>query len=584
MSTFLRTGLPLGAFLACALAGWMSPDGGAATASENTTAPGRSAKHSQRERRTAGRAGVPEEVRRLLASVRAGSTPVDRMRATLELANTLPVSELEKWYVGEWFDEFQGEMAANLFYRVTRARWLAEDPAGLVACFLRLNNTETYEVAGLWAKTDPEAALAFLEKTRKGEDRERLMSSMLTAFGEADPAFAISRMMKLNELTSQDRSWALQGLIAKLARTAPDLMAREKEGWPSHLQLMAEAQLEKGEMARNFSGGIQRLSEAADGKQQFLKMMNNDSELMKKLVANGGDLPPGWFAEAVLANTGYAFEEDPGKWLDSDLRAMGFDEAQAKMVRTEAIQVLSRKEPERALEMLLAEEAGIDRLSCLQGAFSNLAYKDKAAAREWLAKLSDPEEIAMAKSFVEREEQSIQGSKQPTAERWQEKLGALAEEGGSESDYLLAQDTRRWGSEQAELAREAFRELPAEQKDAVAARLAKSPYAQIDPGLRGEAVAYLLANPTAGNAGTGEKAMVSWASQLAASWGDEDPLAAGRWVQNLPEGEARLSAAKNLAAKWAESEPAGARRWAAGLPAGDRTAVEQYLKGDSKGN
>jgi hypothetical protein len=67
-------------------------------------------------------------------------------------------------------------------------------------------------------------------------------------------------------------------------------------------------------------------------------------------------------------------------------------------------------------------------------------------------------------------------------------------------------------------------------------------------------------------------------SGLVSSWGRKDPVAAGRWVNSLPAGEARLWAAKNLAAQWAEYEPSAARQWAAGLPADERRQVDAYLK------
>jgi hypothetical protein len=77
--------------------------------------------------------------------------------------------------------------------------------------------------------------------------------------------------------------------------------------------------------------------------------------------------------------------------------------------------------------------------------------------------------------------------------------------------------------------------------------------------------------------------MTRHASGLVSSWGRKDPVAAGRWVNSLPSGEARLWAAKNLAAQWNEYEPAAARQWTAGLPADERNQVQAYLDSGAAG-
>ncbi len=176
---------------AFAFAGWhvAGEKNPASTAASAVEAPPRQIKRSSP--RTSGARDMPAEVRERLARIHAARTPEDRMRATIELAHSLSVSEMERWYVAEWFN-FDDGMESNVFYRITRARWLAEDPAGLMAYSLRRNSDKTHEVAGQWAKQDPAAALAFLVSTKKDPtDFQRLVYAMAGPLAAVDPALAL---------------------------------------------------------------------------------------------------------------------------------------------------------------------------------------------------------------------------------------------------------------------------------------------------------------------------------------------------------------------------------------------------------
>lgn len=76
----------------------------------------------------------------------------------------------------------------------------------------------------------------------------------------------------------------------------------------------------------------------------------------------------------------------------------------------------------------------------------------------------------------------------------------------------------------------------------------------------------------------GKRTLTQAASLLAANWAREDPAAAGKWVNSLPEGEERLWAAKNHGFIWNESDPSAANRWIEALPEQDRQQINEYLK------
>lgn len=565
-------------FAAFALAGWQAaaPEKQAAP----PTADAASGKASKRGPRTAGKSAMPEDVRQRLAAIHAARTPDERLRATLALAHSLPVSEMERWYKSDWFD-FHDNMDSNLFFRITRARWLAEDPEGLMTHFLRCNHEKTYEMAGRWAKQDPRAALAFLRGVKDRNDLQRIAPSVAGPLAEADPAAAAAEVLRLQKLFGDGQSHAVTELISELARHAPDLLEAESAAWPAGIRKTASEALVVASLTKDFAGGIATLRDAPGGRQRFLAAIESDPDLMKEMAKHPAALPDGWFAEAASSNPYFFINEDPGKWIDTDLSAMGFSDRQSQTLRSYALSYLGSKNPDRALALLDGETLDKNqRNNLLSSTISNLATKDRARAEAWVASLTDPQEIELARQNLEHADSQAEGKTPPTPSEW---LTGLADKSDS---YLwqYARLTQTWDREQLAAAVSGFAELPAGQRSAVATKLAGD-QSDLPTALRAEAIRYLLENPVepdpqavTNGAGT---VLVRSTSNLASSWGREDPVAAGRWVRSLPPGTERVWAAKNLAAQWAEYEPAAARQWAAGLPADERKEVVEYLDSGS---
>jgi hypothetical protein len=561
-------------FGAFALAGWQAraPD----QATPPPAAEPAPAKASKRGPRTAGKAAMPEDVRQRLAAIHAARTPDERLRATLALAHSLPVSEMERWYQSDWFD-FHDGMDANLFYRITRTRWLAEDPEGLMTYFLRRNNDKTHEMAGRWARQDPHAALAFMEGVKNNGDLQRLASAMAGPLAEADPALATAQVLKLQKILGENQSWAVSELISALAKSSPAILESESAGWPAVLQKIAATGLTKAALQKDFVSGVTALEREPDGKKRFLEALSSNSELVKEMAKHPGSLPDGWFAEAASSNPYYLVNEDPGKWLDTDLSAMGFSEEQSGRLLNYAMSYLGQKDPDRALALLDGDTLDENqRNNLLSNTLSSLATKDKARAEAWIATLTDPREIEQARQAMENASSQAEGKTPPTPSEW---LSGLAEKSDS-AMWQYARMTQAWDRDQLAAATSEFQELPADQKSLVATKLANNQSSLPTP-LRAEAIRHLLENPVepdpeAVRNGAGTQ-LVRSTSALASTWGREDPAAAGRWIRSLPPGDERLWAAKNLAAQWAEYEPAAARQWAAGLPADERKVVVDYL-------
>lgn len=562
-------------FAAFALAGWQAAAPEKPVTPRVSTVP--SAKASKRGPRTAGRSAMPEDVRQRLAAIHAARTPDERLRATLALAHSLPVSEMERWYQADWFD-FHDNMDSNLFFRITRARWLAEDPEGLMTYFLRRNNDKTHEMAGRWAQQDPHAALAFMQGVKNNSDLQRLASAMAGPLAEADPALAAAQVLKLQKLLGENESWALSELISALARNSPAILESESAGWPAALQKMAATGLTKAALQKDFVNGAAALEREPDGKKRFLEALSSNSELVKEMAKHPGSLPDGWFAEAASSNPYYLVNEEPGKWLDTDLAAMGFSDEQSQRLLNYAMSYLGQKDPDRALALLDGDTLDENqRNNLLTNTLSFLATKDKARAEAWIATLTDPHDIDQARQALEYAGAEAAGKTPPTPSEW---LSGLVDEKQS-AMWQYGRLTQTWDREQFAAAASEFAGLPADQKSEVATKLANGDQSSLPTPLRAEAIRHLLENPVtldpqAVKNGAGTELLRS-TSNLASTWGREDPAAAGRWIRSLPPGDERLWAAKNLAAQWAEYEPAAARQWASGLPADERKEVVKYL-------
>jgi len=565
-------------FAAFALAGWQAATPGKPVAPVPENAP--SAKASKRGPRTAGKSAMPEDVRQRLAAIHAARTPDERLRATLALAHSLPVSEMERWYQADWFD-FHDNMDSNLFSRITRARWLAEDPEGLMTYFLRRNNDKTYEIAGRWARQDPSAALAYMESVKGNGDLQQLASAMAGPLAEADPALAIGQVLKLQKILGENASNTIFELIGALAKNAPGLLESESAGWPAALQKIAANGLAKAALRKDFTSGVATLRDAPDGKKRFLTAMESDPGLIKEMAKNPGSLPGGWFAEAASSNPYYVVNENPGQWLDTDLAAMGFDENQASRLLNYAMSYLGQKDPDRALALLDGDTLDANqRNNLLSNTLSSLASKDKARAEAWVATLTDPQEIEQARQALENASAEAEDKTPPTPSEW---LTGLVDKNES-AMWQYGRLTQSWDRDQLTAATAEFTGLPTEQKSAIAAKLAHGDQGDAPVPLRAEAIRHLLENPAPPEPkpevtqNIEDVQLLRSASNLASNWGREDPAAAGRWIRSLPPGDERLWAAKNLAAQWAEYEPAAARQWAAGLPADERKEVTDYLE------
>lgn len=545
-----------------------------------TTAPdshgASSGKASKTSRSGGGKMGMPADVAARLAAVRAERTTGDRLRATIQLAESLPIEDMEKWFTEDWFDGKE-DMQSYLFYRIARARWLAADPEGLMSHCLREKSDRTYEVAAVWVDRDPAAALAFAGEIKDPTQRSNFLSQIGGALGKADPQLAFDSISKLAAKLDPNQVSSLSEIVRGIELSSPDFLKGRIDELPLPLRAEALEYQAIATLKQNFHSGVAELEKSRDGKRQFTRAMQRDPELIKEAAKNLHSLPAGWFAEAASNAGYYLVREDPMRWLKEDLAALDFSSQQAENLRSYALGQLSQKDPEQVLSMLAGQDlSGNERSNAISGVVSAMA-KDKEKVEAWIATLTDEQDITTAKSALSSHTQNKSGPITPAS-----LIGSLTESGASVSwDQARAANT--WGQEERNAVMKEFAALPPEQKEGVAKKFVENHYDAFPSSVRSEAVRYLIENkkvdPELEKRGVpmDSTPLVRAAAMQGSKWAEEDPNAGSRWVNSLPDGPERLWAAANFAARWVEYEPAEARGWIASLPAEERKQVQQFI-------
>ena len=595
----LQAGAFLG-FLTMAAIGWKLAD---EPAQPTATQPEISARPAERPTRSARRSGPPDAVRQRMAALRAIASPTERLRATMALAKSLPVSEIPAWLDGRWFNAGEG-FDLILFNKLLKERWQLEDPEGLLAWSFKNNSSEALSTLTSWAKTDPQRALSYL----KEHPNRDLEIQVLTEISKQNPAQALQALGELSAAGKSESGmgyYYLRQLLQQLAKGSPAALETALASLPPALRTQAESALIGNRMATSFDTEIRKLWERPDGWKIFEQLSDNGTDFRKKIFAELENLPPAWRANLAENSYRYVETKDAEKWVHADLEGFGFTDAQAKNIRSVALSRIASNAPETALKLMA--DMDLDptyRQNILARLFGSLDPK-KGQADALLAQLGSDEEREQARTYLASQhnvsEPTVSKIEQPAD--WLTQVAALDSKSEYSSSYQYLSMLRSWDAEKITALSSEFKTLPADQKRQVAKLLTStSGWADNITSFQGDALRYLIANPepkpasteplsdlpqllylpdgtliTPADLSASENATISQASQFAVNWAKQDPTAASDWVQSLPAGNAKLWAQKNLAANWAQVDPEATDRWLSTLPAADRTQVREFM-------
>lgn len=570
----VRAGAVAG-FLITAAIGWqLAGDEPPAPAAK--TAESRTTKISSRQARSNSRYQTPAHARERLRAIRAAGSTQERMRATIELANTLPVSELATWLEGRWFDDCEG-FDMSLFNKIAKERWLKEDPEGLALWSIKSGGQTAYGILTSWAKDEPQRVIGFF----KEHPNEQMELQMLQGIAKENPALALGRLREI--IAGGLGSGNISGYYARqvmqgLARSNPAALEAALDSLPTQWRNTAEGAILAQKLNTSFSAGIQKLSERPDGLKILLQAGGNVEGFNGKLLGELANLPVSW--KSALAADAYRFLDSSTaeKWLNADLEGGGFTSEQANQIRKGALQNLIYQKPETALKLMgTMDFSDNERKSMIRNLFAN-TRGDAKKAEGLIALLGSEEDRQMARNALTANPSNASQAKNAKPAEWLEKAGAFDANSGNSYQFLA--QLRNWDKEKLAELTSQFQTMTDAQKRNVAQVLAGDDNG-IAPELQGDAIRYLVANPT--QPGKGQPARrteepTHLASDHAVQLVQKDPIAATAWVQTLPSGEAKLWAQKNLAANWAQYDPEAVQQWVKSLPAADRTQVEDFMK------
>ena len=561
-------------FLAMAVLGWNLAGAPAPTAKDTVTAEAKTRK-TDRDAHRRGPSGPNAVAGKKLDGIRSATTPEARLRATFDLANSIPPSEIAAWLNSGWFN-IHGGAERLLFRNILLARWREADPESLLVWSFKNDASAGQLVIESWAKNEPQRVLDFF-KSHPDETAE--LRALRTLAGDS-PALALQRLQAMASegisKTGMENSFSL---LRQLAGKSSSALEAALDSLPPLLRSQAEAALCGQRLATSFSTEIRALWDRPDGWKIFQTNLSQSPDLRGKIFDELANLPPEWKA-SVASSYYYAInEKDAVKWLDADLMGLGFSEAQAKKLRVGALQYMSYTNPEEMLKRMGEMNLSSDnRQNLISNMISSLG-SDTEKAEALIARMDSEEDRKIARSTLEANKGGKNAAKTTNPAEWLEKISAVDPKSASNS-YQYFSMLDQWDSGKKSELNQQFNSLPDDKKQQAAQVIAAGTrYSDTNTPLMGEAIRYLVNHPVVqpegqSNSDTDPLRMASeYVSRLAV----KDPEAAGDWVQSLPDGDPKLWAQKNLAKNWAQFDPKAADQWVKSLPSAARTEVRTFL-------
>lgn len=560
-------------FSTAGLAGWKlaEPSGGKARPEATKEVAGKRAERTVRHARSA----AADQAGKRMASIRLAGSAEARMRATVDLANTLSPAEFAAWMDGGWFT-LRGGPELTLFTRIVMERWKQEDEAGLLVWMLKSGNSRSDALNEL-AQKYPERVVDFFREN-PGGTREMMV---LWEMGKNHPELALTRFQ---EIVASGRWREIQGyageLLQNLAEKDPAKLAAAAEGFPSAMKLQVEIALSRERLKKSFQDELQALWERPDGWNIFEGNFRSVEGVGDKILAQLADIPPSWRGELASNSHGVVSAENAEKWWSADLAAAGFSKRDIVLFRSRALLAIGRQNPEEAIRRM--GEVGLadhQKSSFIYSIFGNMTDKDKA--RELVSQLADEGDQKKALEIIGQQTGSPSSEeKVETAADWLAKVSE-AEPGRGMVSYSMFSTMSEWDEEKKGALVTGFRSMEKGKKTVVAQAIVNSigNYGRMSDELAGDALRHLMENPVPKAEGdTRENNLMEKSGSHVVQLSTRDPEAASQWVSTLPAGEAKTWTQRNLLNNWKQYDPKAAAQWEKSLPAGERAALETLDK------
>ena len=582
------------AFLAMALFGWSLGGKSNSTPDSSALSQDHSARLMRSSRPVAGPKGEAAE---RLTVIRNSRDPSERTRATIALANSLSPGEFAPWLDGNWFKQRDGA-DATLFKTILMYRWVQEDMDGFLLWGIKNEDDAVEGIIGSLATKDPQRLLDFF----KLHPNEQAELTALAAIANENPSLALQRLLQMDRDGIVSDSYLCKYVIDNIAKQSPATLEAVLDSLPPSLKVAAETRLIGQKMETDFSSELKKLLARPDGAKLFSMISSNsDSKLLNvQLIDELANLPASW--RALIGSSAYKFVDQKcaAKWVTADLEGLGFTEVQARSIREESIEDLSRTDPETAIQLM--PEAGL-KLNQEQRYLRNIfevLREEPEKAEKLMALLTTDEDRQIARDVLiqkpTEQKEEITQIEDPAA--WLQAVGSLKSE---DSAYEYSSMLSSWDADKlADLPRQ-FQSLPEDQKANVARGfLSAGDYDH----LIAEAARYFISHPEVPlyrnsidlsdqkvdgfNANPNQEDQVSQSIELASHYvaktAVQDPESTAQWIQSLPNGAPKLWASKNLQSIWSQYDPEAAEQWMKSLPTATQSQIQNLKSNpDSSG-
>lgn len=514
-----------------------------------------------------------------MAIIRAAGDAAQRLLATIDLAEQLHPTEFAAWLDGRWFD-LRGGTEFPLFAAIVKERWQQEDPQGFLLWTSKQDRDDAISILATWGDKQPGQIINFFRQ----HPNPKLEFGALAGIANNHPDLALERLKEMD--LANFPSWQLDRsnrLLKTLAEKSPDALEAALDFLKEPLKTHAEDTLIAANLQRDPAAELRKLWARPDGLEKFGS--GRPVDVSEILLSELNHLPPDWRGSIAGMEQNFKDTATAERWWNADLAGAGFTTGEAQRIRLAALEGIAATDPATALqrmgEMKFERQEGESfpgserRWKIIQAALAG----NPENTGEVLAMLETENDREIARFCIPEIASETAGKVNSLVAKTIETPSQWLEQIGTGSSLLSA-----WDSAKISALADQFRSLPDEQKRQAAKVVAESFTSEPSPVIVGEALRYLIANPTAATHtdSTGETGRdnpylnrtASFVQQLAI----EDPQTAGEWIQTLPEGQTKLWARVNLHATWTDYDPKAADRWFKSLPAEERAEMAKISR------
>ena len=564
--------------------GWQlaSPPMTAVTTESATQMTGKRAEHRARPARSS----AVDLAARQLASIRLAGSPEARMHATIDLAKSLSIAEIAAWMDCGWFS-LRGGPELMLFTKIITDRWQLEDEEGLLTWTLtralrnRDHITEQFELleqtVTKLAEKAPQQLIDFFKK-HPYLDLEMVALSQIAS---SRPDLALARFQEILANGNPD-SYSAKGLFEELAKSSPEKFANLLNSLPIDFRTEAECVLSQIRMKESFADEMNHLWSRPDGLNIFQQSQYSVGEIGTKILGELANLPPEWRTQITSNASDFIDEKNAEQWWSADFDAAGFTAKDADLIRTRALCILGRENPEEAIRRI--NELKLDaaaRRQFMLDLFRDIP--DDGKARDFASQLGKEEEREMIEErFAWENRPARQKIMAETPQEWLKRAGEMDLTQTNGRQWLAL--SGKWDEENTADLAKGFEALEPQKKQQVAQVIINGLGSYTDnpdnPGrIFTDALRYLVTNPPPSvDGGDDDNITTFLSSSYVIRLSATDPVAASEWVATLPSGKAKFLAQQNLIDNWIQYDPKAAKQWQQSLPATEQAKLEKAAK------